>query len=274
MSFCSRDAHKAADYQRRFGGRAAYDDLSVALNAPGIESCVICVPHHRHEEYVAAAVRHGKHILLEKPLAHTIDSAERIVQLTTAEGHGRTAMLAEQMDHLPVIANLRRFAATATAPRYIFRELNRFQPTGWRTRLDESGGGVMLDLGIHYVSLAVQVFGPIATHRKDVRTTAPGTGVPLAERLILRHTSGAEGGVDVAWAHSQDTAHIEVVTPTSTFRYVPGRRLAMAGRLPQFVCLRSANGRLQMTQAYVHRCRDAAPTNNLAAALPLLASVL
>jgi len=272
LSFYSRTLATAREYQRRYGGDRAFDDLGDALTHPGIESCVICVPHHLHEEYVAAAVQARKHILLEKPLAHSLASAARIADLVATAGHGRAFMLAEQMHYLPVLSHLRRLPQSS-AVRYVFTDRSPYQPTGWRTQLDCAGGGVMLDLGIHYVSLAVRAFGPIASHEKTVLGRLPHTDIPCAERLHLQHANGVEGDIDVAWASPETLTRLVVEGASGTFQYQLGERIAWFGRMPRFVCLRSANGRMQMMTDYIAKCRMASPPREAADALPVLAAV-
>jgi predicted dehydrogenase len=271
MSFCSRDKNKAAEFQRVYGGVSSYGDLTSALANPAIQSCVICVPHDLHEAFSTAAVTAKRHVLLEKPIAHTMASAERIVALATEAANDKAFMLAEQMDYLPVLANVRKLDQPV---RYVFTDLNTYEPKGWRTRLASSGGGVMLDLGIHYVSFAVKAFGPIASHRQETRQRIPGTDVPSAERLFVRHANGVEGEVNVAWMQPGTSRSMEVKTRSSEWLYEPDSRFARLGGMPQFVCWRSANGREQMTLEYLARCRSSRPVSDIAGALPVLAAVL
>lgn len=272
MSFCSRDAAKAETYRQQHDGVSAYDNLATALRNSEIQSCVICVPHDLHEEVAAAAIGAGKHVLLEKPIAHTLASAERIVALT--RHYDKTVMVAEQMEFLPVLANVTRFAAGKNPVSYLLKDHSPFVPTGWRTRREASGGGVMLDLGIHYVSFAVKAFGPIVSHRKDVFEMLPDTDVPSFERLHLSHASGADGEIDVAWGQSERIATMEVRAGSSRLVYTMDRRMVSVGGVPQIVSLRSTNGRLQMMTEYLSRCAAAAPVRDIAEALPALAAVL
>jgi predicted dehydrogenase len=271
VSFCSRDRNKAAEFQRAYGGVSAYGDLTSALASAAIQSCVICVPHDLHESYCSAAIAARRHVLLEKPIAHTMASAQRIVAMAVGSANDKAFMLAEQMDYLPVLANVRKLAAPV---RYVFRDHNTYEPKGWRTRLDASGGGVMLDLGIHYVSFAVKAFGPIASHRVETSRAIPQTNVPSAQRLFVRHANGVEGEVDVAWMQPAVSRSMSVTTRSSEFLYEPDSRFARLGAVPQFVCGRSANGREPMMAEYLSRCRSSRPVSDIAAALPVLAAVL
>jgi len=58
-----------------------YESLQAACNDPEVDALVICTPNYTHLEVVEEAVKSGKHILLEKPVATTLADAHRILQL-------------------------------------------------------------------------------------------------------------------------------------------------------------------------------------------------
>ncbi|OFZ16235.1 MAG: hypothetical protein A2X86_00065 [Bdellovibrionales bacterium GWA2_49_15] len=231
----------------------AYDNLDIALKNPAIESCIVCVPHHLHEEYVVKILNLQKHVLLEKPIAHSLASAGKIIQTAKEKKLSSAFMIAEQMDFLPVISNIKKLSLPIS---YRFNDFSTYYPTGWRTKLEQSGGGVMLDLGIHYVSLAIKLFGPIESHKKTIKCYLDNGEIPSHEQLGLTHKNGIKGQIEVAWRQKFNARKIEVVTDESCFYYRPGSRFAKLGPLPQFVCFRSANGRRQMMQEYLRRCQD------------------
>ena len=86
-----------AEHARRIAARTGatpYESLDAALDAGGFEAALIAVPHHRHEAIASAALRAGLHVLLEKPLAPTVDACERM--LDTARAAGTVFMVAEE----------------------------------------------------------------------------------------------------------------------------------------------------------------------------------
>lgn len=58
-----------------------YESLDAVCNAPKIDGLIICTPNYTHLDVVKAAVKSGKHILLEKPMATTIEGAREITQI-------------------------------------------------------------------------------------------------------------------------------------------------------------------------------------------------
>ena len=79
------------------------DSLSAALDSDGFDAVVLMVPHYLHEEYAARCLRRGKHVLLEKPLAHSLESCRRLLQ--TAEESSGVFMVGEQSPFWPEVGH-------------------------------------------------------------------------------------------------------------------------------------------------------------------------
>ncbi|HXU89709.1 MAG TPA: Gfo/Idh/MocA family oxidoreductase [Methylomirabilota bacterium] len=149
--FASRDAARARAYAREFGGMAAYGDYAEALGHPEARGAVICTPHDRHVGDVLAALAVGRHVLVEKPIACTLEDADRMIG--AAAGAGRVLMVAENFRFMPAFRAVRRLIDEGAVG--ALRELHLVargfrQRTGWRGGAG-AGGGALIDGGIHYV---------------------------------------------------------------------------------------------------------------------------
>lgn len=152
LVFASRDAERARIYARRFGGVAAYGSYAEALADPRAQGAVICTPHDRHLADVRAALAAGRHVLVEKPLARTLEEADEMIAAAAAAG--RVLMVAEQFRFMPAFRRVRALLDQgALGPlREIHLVARGFQPRhGWRRSAARVGGGVLIDGGIHYV---------------------------------------------------------------------------------------------------------------------------
>jgi predicted dehydrogenase len=112
---------------------------------------VICTPHDRHLDDARAALEAGKHVLVEKPIARTLHEADAMLE--AAARAGRVLMVAENFHFMPAFRCVRALVdAGYLGPlrqlRLTARGLRRHG--GWRLGA-ESGGGTLLDGGIHYV---------------------------------------------------------------------------------------------------------------------------
>jgi predicted dehydrogenase len=149
--FASRDAGRARDYAREFGGVGAYGDYAAALGDPRARGAIVCTPHDRHVGDVLAALAAGRHVLIEKPIARTLDEADRLI--AAAAGAGRVLMVAENFHFMPAFRWVRRLIDEGVLG--ALRELHLVargfrRHVGWRCAPD-AGGGALIDGGIHYV---------------------------------------------------------------------------------------------------------------------------
>ena len=69
-------------------GAEPFGSLDEALAAGTFDAALIMVPHHLHEELAVAALGAGKHVLLEKPMAPTLEACDRILAAARRVGHG------------------------------------------------------------------------------------------------------------------------------------------------------------------------------------------
>jgi predicted dehydrogenase len=195
LIFASRDAERARRYAKTFRGVAAYGDYAQALADPRAVGAIICTPHDRHLSDARAAVAAGKHVLLEKPLARTLDEADEIIAVASAAG--RVLMVAEQFHFMPAF---RRVKALLDSGRLgALRELHLIARgfgarSGWRLTADAVGGGALIDGGIHYVHNLRWWGGEV---RRVVALRPPQTVVAMegedAISLLAELESGALG---------------------------------------------------------------------------------
>ena len=78
-----------------------FSSLSEALAVGGFEAVVLMVPHQLHEAMALQCLEAGKHVLLEKPLAHSVAACERLV--AAAEAAGTVVMVAENSCYWPEV---------------------------------------------------------------------------------------------------------------------------------------------------------------------------
>ncbi len=140
-------------------GVPAASDLDALLES--VDACVIAVPTAAHEEVALEAVRRGVHVLIEKPIAPTLDAADRI--LDEAERGGAQVQ----------IGHVERFNAALRAcepwlERPLFVESHRLAPFGPRG----TDVAVVLDLMIHDLDLVLSLM-------KRPVTAIAAVGVPV-----------------------------------------------------------------------------------------------
>src|SRR4029079_4476248 len=78
---CGLDPKRAQAMQEQFGARKAYTDFRELIADPDVAAVTVATPDFAHADIVLSALRAGKHVLSEKPLATTLPEAEEIAKL-------------------------------------------------------------------------------------------------------------------------------------------------------------------------------------------------
>ena len=146
LYFASRDLARAREYADLFDAADAFGSYSDAAADPRVDALYVCTPHHLHREHVSLAARHGKHALVEKPIAATLPDAEAMVR--AADSAGVNLMVAENYRFMPTVRAAKTLLTQGRLgpPRLIqLQEQFPFRPSGWRNRREFNGGGVLID---------------------------------------------------------------------------------------------------------------------------------
>lgn len=194
-----RDAHTARTIADRYGTRAA--EAEQVLEDDSIRAVIVCTPSHRHEEHVRQALRAGKYVLCEKPLALDAAGVQRILDEEGAKGRLLVAM---NQRYRPDARALRSFVASGELGDAFYLKsgwLTRARPAGrtWRERR-ASGGGALMDLGTQMLDLALWILGYPEPLRVSAHThRAPGAEVEDSAALLLRLEGGRLVNLEVTW---------------------------------------------------------------------------
>jgi len=165
VAVCDRDMGKAKSQAEEFGAEP-YTDYRELLKRQDIDAVDICVPHHLHAATAVEAAKAGKHILLEKPIAITIEDADRIIY--AAKRAKVTLMVAENHLFKPAHRKIKEIMDSGEIGRvFLVRayegtvsELTlRPDPKDWRNLQENQG--VLLDMGVHKFAFLRWLLGEI-----------------------------------------------------------------------------------------------------------------
>ena len=159
---CSRRIEKAREAMESCGFERCTDDYRELLAMEDIDVVSICTPNDQHEEMAIAALKAGKHVYIDKPLAVTGESAMRIAAAAEkAAGktrcvfnnrHFPATIRAKQMIEEGRIGRIMQFQA-----RYLHSgSIDPNKPIGWKQQMQ---GGVLLDMGSHVLDLITWLIG-------------------------------------------------------------------------------------------------------------------
>src|SRR6185503_17322867 len=110
--FASRDLSRARAYAKEFRGIAAYGSYAEALADGRALATVVCTPHDRHVADALAAFDAGCHVMVEKPIARSLEEANRII--AAAARAGRVLMVGENFHFMPAFRHVRALLDAGT----------------------------------------------------------------------------------------------------------------------------------------------------------------
>lgn len=193
--YVGREPAQARRYAERFGGAGVFASWEDAVRAPEVDLVDICLPDRLHGEVAAAALAAGKDVLVEKPMATSLAEADRL--LRASRQAGKRLMVAENFRYLPHLERAKELIAGGALGEVFLVEVNHFErlhPRGWRTRAGEGAGGTLIDVGHHFVDMAVQLGGPVAwVFAQFAQRTLPDFSGEDTAVLSLGFAGGAIG---------------------------------------------------------------------------------
>lgn len=197
-----------------------------ALEATNPDLVCIATYSDSHADYAVAAMEAGAHVFVEKPLATTVDDAQRVAD--AAAQHGRKLVVGYILRHHPSWIRLIEEARSLGGP-YVFRLNLNQQSDGptWEThkQLMQTTSPIV-DCGVHYVDVMCQV-----TDAKPVRVN--GMGLRLSDEIApemynygqfqVVFADGSVGWYEAGWGPMMsDTAHFvkDIVSPNGAVSIV------------------------------------------------------
>jgi predicted dehydrogenase len=183
-----------------FSNVAKYTETDALLGDPRVDAVDICLPTIMHAPVAIAALRMGKHVLVEKPMALDADGCEDM--LAAAGSADRVLMVAQVLRFFPMYKVLYESvrAGGLGAPRFAAFRRRCAAPawSEWLADPKQSGGGVF-DLLIHDVDMCLWLFGkPEWVSARGYEALGAGIDVMAAE---LHYSGGWSAFISGGWHH-------------------------------------------------------------------------
>ncbi|MCU6710427.1 Gfo/Idh/MocA family oxidoreductase [Paenibacillus sp. J5C_2022] len=218
-AICDISAERLEQFGRRirhphYPAVRQYSSVEEMLASDGIDLVTIATSSDSHAPLVRQALRAGKHVLVEKPLALTLDEAREIVR--EAEARHLTLAVSFQARYLPQIVAIKRavtgnkfgtLAHGVVSMRW-HRSEAYYAEASWREEW-QRGGGLFMNQCIHYVDLLQWLMGPVASVYAQGGVYGQDIAVENMGAAVLRFHSGAVGIVEASngtYPHSLGTS--------------------------------------------------------------------
>ena len=169
VAVMSRNAAKAQSYAERHGVKRWYTGAQRLIDDEEVNAVYIATPPSTHATYAIMAMKSGKAVYVEKPMASNYEDCCRINRI--AEKTGVPCFVAYYRRCLPYFEKVRDLVADGAVGKVVNVQIRFAVPPRdldynsknlpWRVQPDIAGGGYFYDLAPHQIDLLQQMFGPI-----------------------------------------------------------------------------------------------------------------
>ncbi|MFO7668639.1 MAG: Gfo/Idh/MocA family oxidoreductase [Bacteroidales bacterium] len=163
---CGRNREKTENYASRFGIRA-YTDVSEMVSEEKIDVVIICTPHPNHMEPTIAALEAGANVLIEKPLASSLEDCDAMIEASRRCGR-QIGLIYQRRWYMPV-QRVKQAIEDGKIGKPVFATVNMlgwrdkayYESDPWRGTWKAEGGGVLVNQAPHQLDLLQWYMGEI-----------------------------------------------------------------------------------------------------------------
>jgi predicted dehydrogenase len=204
----TRSEDKRQAFAKKYGCRAAASYAEI-LNDRSIAGIINTTPNNVHLETTRQAAEAGKHVFLDKPIANTVREGQEIAQVCKKAGVVLALGYQRRREHhfrwIKSEIDAGRFGKLVQAECNISRDrLGQFDLSSWRYTAAGMPGGVMLQIGIHYIDVLEFLMGPIkSVSARLAQLVLPGDNPDVAN-MILQHENNALSNLTASYASASE----------------------------------------------------------------------
>lgn len=221
-ALCDPNREKASVLAQKYGIPHVYDDYREMLKQENLDIVDVCTPNTLHEPVTVSALQHGCHVHCEKPMAVTVEKAESILEAKNR--YGKKVIIGFNKRFTQESQMVKRLVLEG-----FFGELYQVQ-CGWKrragipgrgswfTQKECSGGGALIDIGVHILDLVSYFLDYPAVSSVSAATYQKFADNPLRNRSgyaqnpqgifdvedlasgFIRFQNGASVGFEFSWA--------------------------------------------------------------------------
>ena len=199
----SRDENKTKAFAKTHCIPAWYTDMDKIIAESGAQVIDVCVPNYLHHQACMKAAAANKHVIVEKPLALTLEEADEMIDV--CKKRGVLLCYAEELCFAPKYERVRSLVeAGAVGKIYMLKEGEKHSGphSPWFYKKETAGGGVMMDMGCHGIAWFrwMTKNSPVKTVYADMKTVMHNTECEDNAVCILEFENGVTAIVETSWA--------------------------------------------------------------------------
>jgi UDP-N-acetylglucosamine 3-dehydrogenase len=183
-----------------------YVDYGNVLEMPEIEAVSVCVPTTYHYEVVMSAIEQGKHVLVEKPIAFTLDEAKEMVDAAQDAGVKLATGHVERFN--PAVLEAKRIIDSGVIGEVVSASAKRVGPFPPRIK----DVGVTIDLAIHEVDIMFYLFdSPVSRVYANMGSRLEKCEFEDHAELMMKFESGTVGVLETNWLTPYKKRQLEII---------------------------------------------------------------
>lgn len=195
----------ARAFAQRYGIATVTTDWETLAADPMVDAAIVATPNALHASQTVALLRHGKHVLVEKPMATTVAECDAMIEASSTSG--AALMVAHCWRFRDEVIQLRDRIASGGLGEIVktrgYGVHASWGPDGWFTDGTLSGGGALVDMGVHAIDTARFLLGDPDPQRVraeiGTRYAAGRYTVDDDAILLIQWTNGANSLVESGW---------------------------------------------------------------------------
>lgn len=201
----SRDEERRKKFAEEYGIEKTASSYEELLADPDVEGVIVTTPNDTHLDVIVQALEAGKAVYTDKPIAHTLEDANKIA--AAVEATGQVFSVGHSPRRLSGHREMRRWIDSGELGEVSLAEANfsnerglELTPQTWRYYASKSPGGAFIQLGVHHADTLQYLLGPVKSVTAHARQLFTKSEVPDAIMAILEFERGCLGYIGTGWA--------------------------------------------------------------------------
>ncbi len=215
VAICDVDLSRAREIAAKYGIPRAAASVSEVLEDDDVDIVDICTPSYLHVQQSLAALRHGKHVICEKPVAGSLRAVDALIQAEAESGHwlmpifqNRFGQGVQQARHLHRLGVTGR-AYLATVETH-WRRRPGYYAAPWRGRWGTELGGPLVTLAIHAHDVLTYLLGSVSSVAAHTATLVNPIETEDCATASLCLQNGALAAISVTTGSAQQLSRMRI----------------------------------------------------------------
>jgi len=226
VAVCDIDKKVADEASQKYDVKKYYSINEMVTDAE-IEVINICTPSSLHYEQTILAAKHKKHVLVEKPMAISLEHIEPMINTCKRNnvllGTVFPRRMSPQAQYIKKILDNDDLGKLSLCSAYvkIYRSQEYYNSAGWRGTWEYDGGGAMMNQGIHTVDLLQWLVGPVLSVYGKAKPILRDIEVEDTSVAVLEFKNGALGTIEITTTASvNEPQRLEIFGEKGSIIYI------------------------------------------------------